>query len=810
MNCTREISKSNGSNIIKMIYVNTNNDGNAHLSILLEYFNTFCTFNTNYLLKIVSVGSILCDSKNYDTEHVIVKENLTRDEISHDIRTSHIGLFWSNNDQTTPWYEEYTKCNLKIMFLDKNINVLSFIDTNTESNLKNLMKNFDNQCFLNKKLYIGVDKYMYDKYSNVLEKKYGKTINVVLSPNDCVVFSHKYLDFVKDANCTYTTVFDSNYVYDKFYLLNQIYKLENHGLQLVICENEIFYDVSTFKFYKCSHNDTCTTNTNNQMAKTIICTNLLDYIIESSNNPIIKMINDNLNNMSSETSHDLIKIFDSEKSNVPENLIEFEPIHIPGQIFNHVFDSIFVINMEKDILKKQIFLPNNEHTGIDFTFFTGVHGVKDDECNEQLKSYTKKPVCFEGCHPLESKLKRKIMKKIGQFGYLKSMINIFEYSVEQKFERIIIFDDDAVLDTNFNIIFNRKMQLLKNSHIVRLGASDCAIRKNKNVREPYYGSIFTDGSFGVCYKSICFKHMINASKKYNIPFDSGPLNDYRHTVKTKTDYTVDAVIYPFLSIADVFASEIGGNSQSLYGTSVKYMWDLCNFRIVSSLRKVSIILVVYNCEHTVVNTLISLKNQTYKNIEIVIVNDCSTDNTGCLIEQFINDNQKYLFNPIIYKKNDSFQGVLKSRALGTNSASGHFYAFQEQNSYSLSTRIETQMDSIIKKDVKISFSGHHHMQIPIKYTDDDSINYLIDKEYGFDKNCIVSNDGSIKIETMIINGIMCKKYNIVDNVLNFNIIKNMYHKEHGVEITADFVINNLDKNGFIFYTCSVGYVCDTI
>ena len=62
---------------------------------------------------------------------------------------------------------------------------------------------------------------------------------------------------------------------------------------------------------------------------------------------------------------------------------------------------------------------------------------------------------------------------------------------------------------------------------------------------------------------------------------------------------------------------------------------------------ISIIIPVYNGEKTLNKTLESIAAQTYKNIEVIIVNDGSTDNTEKVFERFVtknNLNNTYLFN----------------------------------------------------------------------------------------------------------------------------------------------------------------------
>ena len=57
---------------------------------------------------------------------------------------------------------------------------------------------------------------------------------------------------------------------------------------------------------------------------------------------------------------------------------------------------------------------------------------------------------------------------------------------------------------------------------------------------------------------------------------------------------------------------------------------------------ISIIMPSYNSENTIMNSINSVLNQTYKNIELIIVDDGSTDNTVKVIKK-INDKRLHVF-----------------------------------------------------------------------------------------------------------------------------------------------------------------------
>ena len=91
--------------------------------------------------------------------------------------------------------------------------------------------------------------------------------------------------------------------------------------------------------------------------------------------------------------------------------------------------------------------------------------------------------------------------------------------------------------------------------------------------------------------------------------------------------------------------------------------------------KISVIVPVYNVEKYLSKCLDSLVNQTLKELEIIIVNDGSLDNSEEIIKTYLkkHDNIKY------FKKENT--GVAETRNFGINKATGEYIAFLDSDDY---------------------------------------------------------------------------------------------------------------------------------
>lgn len=114
-------------------------------------------------------------------------------------------------------------------------------------------------------------------------------------------------------------------------------------------------------------------------------------------------------------------------------------------------------------------------------------------------------------------------------------------------------------------------------------------------------------------------------------------------------------------------------------------------------KKISVIVAVYNTEKYLDRCIESLLNQTYKNIELVIVEDCSTDSSRKLLKKYKgNKNIKVFYN----REN---RGLSYSRNYGLKKSTGDFIGYIDSDDYVEPDYYEKLMSSIKdnKSDIAI-------------------------------------------------------------------------------------------------------------
>lgn len=113
---------------------------------------------------------------------------------------------------------------------------------------------------------------------------------------------------------------------------------------------------------------------------------------------------------------------------------------------------------------------------------------------------------------------------------------------------------------------------------------------------------------------------------------------------------------------------------------------------------VSIITPSFNSEKFISDTIRSVKNQTYQNWEMIIVDDGSTDNTVSIIEEFLHDNRIQLHR---LDKN-SGTGVARNKAISL--AKGRYIAFLDSDDLWKSEKLQKQIEFMVSQNQPFTFS----------------------------------------------------------------------------------------------------------
>ena len=101
---------------------------------------------------------------------------------------------------------------------------------------------------------------------------------------------------------------------------------------------------------------------------------------------------------------------------------------------------------------------------------------------------------------------------------------------------------------------------------------------------------------------------------------------------------------------------------------------------------VSIIMPTYNCGRFIEKTIETVINQTYKNWELIIVDDCSKDNTEEIVRKIaLKDNR------ITYFKFDTNQGAAMARTKAMELAKGNYMAFLDSDDLWKNDKLEKQI-----------------------------------------------------------------------------------------------------------------------
>ena len=113
---------------------------------------------------------------------------------------------------------------------------------------------------------------------------------------------------------------------------------------------------------------------------------------------------------------------------------------------------------------------------------------------------------------------------------------------------------------------------------------------------------------------------------------------------------------------------------------------------------ISVVIPSYNRAKTIRMAVDSVLNQTYRDIELIIIDDASTDETGDIITRIADERIRYL-------RLEQRSGACNARNIGALSAKGEFIAFQDSDDKWCLDKLEKQYRFMVDKNLDFSFCG---------------------------------------------------------------------------------------------------------
>ena len=154
--------------------------------------------------------------------------------------------------------------------------------------------------------------------------------------------------------------------------------------------------------------------------------------------------------------------------------------------------------------------------------------------------------------------------------------------------------------------------------------------------------------------------------------------------------------------------------------------------------KVTIILPIYNVQNYIKKCLDSIKRQTYHNLEVLMIDDCSTDKSGMIAKKYEKDDNRFK-----YIKREKNGGLSASRNTGLEYATGEYLSFVDSDDWiseefimKLITKAEkTKSDIVVCDYIMVDENGNETRADNLKNIQDSS---SIEEKIAYIRNHVVT------------------------------------------------------------------------
>lgn len=236
---------------------------------------------------------------------------------------------------------------------------------------------------------------------------------------------------------------------------------------------------------------------------------------------------------------------------------------------------------------------------------------------------------------------------------------------------------------------------------------------------------------------------------------------------------------------------------------------------------VSVIIPTYNREKYIKEAIESVLNQTYKYVEVIIIDDGSTDNTKKIIDEINKRNNNII--KYYYQENS---GVARARNYGIEVSTGDYIAFLDSDDFWDLDKLQKQMNKINMSKVECCYCGtykYYHqnskkrkiknsfkegkvlIDILRGYINSETISWVINKEIlithnlYFTENCDFSEDLEFYLKLSSISNVCCvNEFLCYYRMHNESLVRNTVKQHQEIEMYDRF-LRWFNKNNLLNY-----------
>ena len=226
------------------------------------------------------------------------------------------------------------------------------------------------------------------------------------------------------------------------------------------------------------------------------------------------------------------------------------------------------------------------------------------------------------------------------------------------------------------------------------------------------------------------------------------------------------------------------NYQTIYKLFISvFLIIIFYFKLTNANIKISVIIPTYNRGKIIGNSIKSVLNQTFKNLEIIVVDDGSKDNTKEIVDKFKDERIRYI-------KLQNNTGAAYARNIGIKNAIGQYISFQDSDDIFYPDKLERQLKNIINKNsnldfckIKVIFNSSFSYFVP-------SINQEKSISNGDILNELISKGNFISNQAILIKKQFLSKYLFDPNLprlQDYDLILRMIHRAK-ISYTKDVLV----------------------